>query len=323
MEAVLPIETQGKLKLSVIICTHNPRADYLQRTLAALNDQTAPKSDWELLLIDNASADSINIDLSWHPNSRIVREDSLGLTSARLRGIAESQSELLVFVDDDNVLDCEYLNETLKIAFSWPQLGTWGGSILPEFDISPPVHLHPYLKYLALREITRPFWANVWDCTDAEPWGAGLCVRREVALAYSEVCQKTSLTVGGRTGLSLLSGEDVEISYVACSLGLGKAVFPQLKVLHLIPKRRLDEDYLVKLSEGLSTSSMVLYFKWGGILPASPFSPVVFTRLLKQLLCARGMQRRLALAALRARIAARRIIANSCQRPGAHGSCAA
>ena len=41
--------------LSVIICTHNPRLDYLRRTFDALKLQTLDRDQWELLLIDNAS----------------------------------------------------------------------------------------------------------------------------------------------------------------------------------------------------------------------------------------------------------------------------
>ena len=41
--------------ISVIVCTHNPRPDYLRRVLDALYAQTLPKTDWELILIDNAN----------------------------------------------------------------------------------------------------------------------------------------------------------------------------------------------------------------------------------------------------------------------------
>ncbi|MGA2852681.1 MAG: glycosyltransferase, partial [Verrucomicrobiota bacterium] len=43
------------LEISIIICTHNPREDYLRRVLEALRAQTLPARDWELLLVDNAS----------------------------------------------------------------------------------------------------------------------------------------------------------------------------------------------------------------------------------------------------------------------------
>ena len=88
--------------VSVILCTHNPRADYLSRVLASLRGRTLPAEQWELLLIDNASEQPLAEirDISWHPRGRHISE--LGLTLARLRGIQESDGGLLVFVDDDN-----------------------------------------------------------------------------------------------------------------------------------------------------------------------------------------------------------------------------
>jgi glycosyltransferase involved in cell wall biosynthesis len=41
--------------ISAVICTHNPRRDYLERTLQALKSQTLPLPDWELVIVDNAS----------------------------------------------------------------------------------------------------------------------------------------------------------------------------------------------------------------------------------------------------------------------------
>ena len=48
------------MNLSVVICTHNQRKDYLQRTLEALKAQTLPPAQWELLLIDNASDEKLS-----------------------------------------------------------------------------------------------------------------------------------------------------------------------------------------------------------------------------------------------------------------------
>ena len=105
------------VQISVITCSHNPRADYLAQVIEALKHQSLDKGLWEYLLIDNASDEALQarVDLSWQANARHIREEKLGLTHARLRGIRESRGEILVFVDDDNVLDSDYLEQVVDI----------------------------------------------------------------------------------------------------------------------------------------------------------------------------------------------------------------
>jgi hypothetical protein len=64
---------------SVIICSHNPRDDYLSRVLDALRLQTLSMAQWELLLVDNASNDELRRkwDVSWHPHGRHIRKTTL------------------------------------------------------------------------------------------------------------------------------------------------------------------------------------------------------------------------------------------------------
>ena len=298
------------MKISVSLCTHNPRMDYLNRVILALRNQTLPFSEWELLLIDNACTEPLaaRFDIAGHPGGRIIREETLGVAFARLRAITESRGDMLVFVDDDNVLNFDYLAQSLRIAAEWPSLGAWGGSIAPEFEVPPPVHLRPYLKLLALREVTEPRWSNVWNCKEAEPWTAGLSIRKRAAMAYLGQFKDSQLRITGRTGSSLIGGEDTELAYVTCSLGFGMGIFPDLKLVHLIPKQRLDDSYIARIAQGTNTSSLLLFFKWGGVLPPSPYSAVVLARLLKHCLLKTGIERRLGLAGFRATIAATAII---------------
>ena len=153
---------------SVIICTHNPRLHYLCRVLEALRNQTLPLERWELLLIDNASREPLTSktsDMSWHPHARHIREDQLGLSSARLRGMREATSDLLVFVDDDNVLELNYLSEVIRIKRDWPLLGVWGsGATVPEFEVEPADNLRGFLWMLALRVVDCARWSNVFQC---------------------------------------------------------------------------------------------------------------------------------------------------------------
>ncbi|HWN11858.1 MAG TPA: glycosyltransferase [Pyrinomonadaceae bacterium] len=248
-------------QLSVITCSHNPRSEYLEQVVNALRTQTLPADRWEYLLIDNASAEPLNsrVDISWHPNARHIREPQLGLTHARLRGISESTGEVLVFVDDDNVLDPDFLEQALKISEEWPRLGTWAGQTRPGFEAPPPDWTRRYWGRLVIREFDSDRWSNGPSDADAMPCGAGMCVRRSVADYYLELHKSGKRSVMmDRAGSSLISGGDSDMAICACDLGMGMGMFASLKLTHLIPPDRLTEDYLVRLVEGLAYSAIVL-----------------------------------------------------------------
>jgi glycosyltransferase involved in cell wall biosynthesis len=246
--------------ISVIICTHNPRAEYLNRVLQALSDQSLTKDVWELLLIDNASEKVLSqeVDISWHPQSRYIREDTLGLTPARLRGIQESVAEILVFVDDDNVLDPDYLESVLPIGKDYPLIGAWGGQIRPEFEEQPPEWTREHWEMLAIEEFDRDRWSNVRSA-GTHPCGAGLCVRKVVAERYARLLHDNPLRLKlDRKGKSLVSCGDIDLAYTACDMNLGMGRFTKLKLIHLIPPNRLQEDYLLKIVEQISYSYIIL-----------------------------------------------------------------
>ncbi|HSY43120.1 MAG TPA: glycosyltransferase, partial [Candidatus Acidoferrum sp.] len=249
------------LLVSVIICSHNPREDYLRRVLDALKAQTLPVKDWELLLVDNASKEPMagRFDLSWHPNARHLREEKTGLTHARLCGIAEAKAELLVFVDDDNVLRADYLAACLKIGAVWPQLGAWGGSCIPEFEVEPPAELRSCLHGLLIEKLTEPYWAKLREGGPALPAGAGMAVRRAVASHYREQVLRDPLRQSlDRTGTGLGGGGDSDMALCGFTMDLGAGRFPELELTHLIPARRLTLEYLEGIHEGFGYSGTIL-----------------------------------------------------------------
>jgi glycosyltransferase involved in cell wall biosynthesis len=247
--------------LSVIICTHNPRPDYLRRVLDALKAQTWPLEQWELLLIDNASKEPLAAkwDLSWHPQARHIREEELGLTPARLRGIEESTGELLVFVDDDNVLATDFLEMASKIEQKWFCIGVWGGRVQPEFEEQPHPRFNGYLKFLAVIDVDRIHFTTEAYGPCPKPVGAGMCVRRKIALKYQSESRSNGHRINlGRKGSSLISADDEDLRWMACLMGYGIGVFPDLLVTHLIPARRVQEEYLLRLYEDVQFSQMMV-----------------------------------------------------------------
>lgn len=298
---------------SVVICTHNPRRAYLERTLGALRAQSVSADRWELIVVDNGSVRSIadRFDISWHAGGHHVEERELGLAFARLRGIAEASAPLIIFVDDDNDLAPDYLMHALRICNEFPFLGAWGsGAITLEFESEPAEHLKPFLPWLGLRSAEKPTWSNSIFCGEATPIGAGLCVRREIAERYSQYYRNSSIQIVGRKGASLGGHEDFEICYLACQAGLGMAVFPELKIRHLISSSRVTDNHIVRLVENCTTSKLILSHKWGVELPRSPISIHGALSFIINLLRRRGFDRRIYFAELRACMTARRLLAN-------------
>jgi glycosyltransferase involved in cell wall biosynthesis len=258
----------NKLSVSVIVCTHNPRPDYFDRTLAGLRSQTLPVDRWELLIIDNASTPEKEPrpDLSWHPTARLLLEMNLGLTPARLCGIHEATGDLLIFVDDDNVLDADFLATAQRVAEEMPFLGSWSGQCRPEFDEPPPEWTRRYWGNLVIREFESDVWSNLPRLAATMPCGAGLCVRRAVAQYYIDLhlSGKRSFQLD-RTGDALISGGDNDLAACGCALGLGVGLIASLKLTHLVPPERLTENYLAKLAEGIQHSGAVLDYYYGTV----------------------------------------------------------
>ncbi|MDZ4404500.1 glycosyltransferase [Prosthecobacter sp.] len=246
--------------LSVVICAYNPRRDFLEKALQSLKAQTLDAMQWELVLVDNASSPPISklFDLSWHPKARHVVETKLGLSNARFCGICESTAPLIVFVDDDCILDPNYLEHAHAIATSHPSLGTWGGQCLPSLEAPMPEWFRPYEYLLTVRRLERDQWSNLGLDTDTIPFGAGLCLRRDVAEAYADGAASSLSGKLGRTGGSLVGGDDVDICMTALKLGYGTGLFAKLTLLHQVAAKRCEDAYLLRLLEGTEYSDTVI-----------------------------------------------------------------
>ena len=249
------------MKLSVIICAHNPRPEYLSRALEALQAQTLPLDQWELLIVDNVSNPAIEtlINMTWHRNARIFVEPELGKNPALSHGILHSTGALIVIVDDDNLLDPDYLAKAVEIYEDFPFLGAFGGSMEAEFEVDPPLSITPYLEGLAIRRIVRDHWSNAKEWSEATPFGAGMCVRREVAELYLERVRNDRIRFAlGPRGTSLGRGEDTDMAWTSLLLNKGTGCFARLRATHLISKDRLTESYIERLYTGFGYADEIL-----------------------------------------------------------------
>lgn len=133
--------------ISVVVCTYN-RAALLRRALQSLFAQKAEKRSYEIIVIDNNSADdtpaTVEALKAESPvNLCYFRETRQGNAYARNAGVEQARAPLVAFLDDDCIADENWLS-TIKSTFDRdPELAFVGGRVLPVWESDPPSWLSP------------------------------------------------------------------------------------------------------------------------------------------------------------------------------------
>jgi glycosyltransferase involved in cell wall biosynthesis len=121
--------------LTVAICTKD-RPDNLARCLNSLlklqQYDLESESRFEILVVDNAPSDNRTQELvASLPSVEYVCEPKPGLNFARNRAILEAEGEILAFVDDDVVVDRNWLEGLIEAWAENPDAGAFTGLVLP------------------------------------------------------------------------------------------------------------------------------------------------------------------------------------------------
>ncbi len=254
------------LNICIIIRTLNPHRPTLARVLDGLRRQTYPRAHTELLIIDNASQPPLDADalgLEWHPGARVIREETPGKAVAQRRGIREaaSGSELLLFVDDDNLLREDYLATGARMAEEFPQLGAWGsGSIRLEFEQPPPDSVRGLTWVLTAWDYPYDVWSSLRNLNLSVPAGAGMFVRRNIAQRWVELFDASPIRQAlwlHRTPAILFS-EDTDLALTAPDLGLGTGIFRALHIDHLVRAEKVSAPRLLNLVANQQCAEVII-----------------------------------------------------------------
>jgi hypothetical protein len=141
----------------------------------------------------------------------------------------------------------------------------WGcGEFTAEWEETPRPEFAPYLAYLAVGRHPRDVWSNRPFDYGALPAGAGICVRREIAVRYAQaVASDPRRRRLGRVGAGLGACEDFDLGQTAIQAGFETGIFTRLRLTHLMPRARVQEDYLLRLIEGHACSTVLLHHLYG------------------------------------------------------------
>lgn len=246
--------------VSVVICCYNSTAN-LPATLAHLAKQSV-RAQWEIVLVDNNSSDGTGQSAKhyWDENGVAdvpfisVLEKQPGLSYAREAGVKASQYELVIFCDDDNWLEADYLDKAYSIVSGNPDIGILGGLNTAVSDVAFPTWFAEMQHAYACGP-----QANADGLVERQHvTGAGMVIRKELLSTLKAIGFKSLLT--DRKGKELSSGGDSEICFAALMLHFKVVYFPELKLQHYIDERRLNWRYFIKMLLGHARASYTLQY---------------------------------------------------------------
>src|SRR5690606_25599137 len=94
------MSTAGAPFVSVVIPVRDD-AEGAQLCVAALGDQTYPAERYEVVLVDDGSADSLRLSDIPSAAARVVHQPRSGSYAARNAGIDQAAGEIIAFTDSD------------------------------------------------------------------------------------------------------------------------------------------------------------------------------------------------------------------------------
>jgi GT2 family glycosyltransferase len=220
--------------LSIATCTKD-RAQRLARLLGSLVPLIATSRfrSTEVVVIDNASVDSATRDaVAGFAGVRYVFEPRAGLDFARNAAMRHATGELLAFLDDDVVVDRDWLDGLFTAWQGCPDAGGFSGLVLPyRLDTEAQV------QFELRGGFGRGFEPKVFHAASADnplhPVGAGV-IGAGCNMAFD---RSLLLSLGGfdealDTGAPLPGGGDLDIFYRVLRSGRPIVYEPRYAVYH-------------------------------------------------------------------------------------------
>lgn len=235
--------------ISIIVCFYNS-APRLTPTLASIfKQEQLQDTPWELVLVDNASTDTSValaqrlIAQSQFPNAVLVEELNPGLNHARKKGIDTARYDTILFCDDDNWLNVNFMHTAYRFLEDNPEYGVVGGNGIEACEVSPPDWFEEYKSIYAIGCRKDGDVKNVY--------GAGMCFKKAIVDDFAP-------KMSDRTGKSLLSGGDSEMCDHALAKGYKIRQLCANTFEHFIPKERLTKGYLYRMARGRGKTKALL-----------------------------------------------------------------
>ena len=239
---------QSSKKITICVCTYN-NYSLLFSCIQRLSIQSVYKDKYDVLILDNSPEKFLEKSVGCKKlcdsldNFTYVAKLTDGLSGARNECIDLVNTELIHFIDDDAMVDFDFVKNTIDCFLRHDNLAIMGGKVIPSWGgVKRPNWLcDDALGYLSMLDFGD---SEMWYSENEGMWlvGANICFRRTCLVKYGKFSNKL-----GRKGWSksLLGSEEMQLIY---KMGNKEKILynPTSVVNHVVPENRMNQAWFIK-----------------------------------------------------------------------------
>jgi glycosyltransferase involved in cell wall biosynthesis len=251
-------------EISVVICSYN-RAKYIREALQSLYNQTLPHTQFEVIVVDNASTDnteSVCKDfIAEHPNAAFyyMLESRQGASFARNTGATQVKAPLLCFMDDDAIAAPDFLTNLLAFFREVPAAGGLGGRIIPRYIPEEPNWMSHYVSSLVghfhYSDVRTPFKNGKY------PLESNMTIK---TADFNQI-GGFNIKLPGVSGTLRIGGEGKDFFFRLMQLGRVIYYDPNVRVEHVVETAKLTPEYMYRVASGIGRGERVRMLEIGWI----------------------------------------------------------
>ena len=227
--------------LIITICTYN-RIEYLKKCLKSILDQTQGSEIIEINIIDNNSTDTTKdyvIELQKQfPEVNYFVEKRQGISYARNLSFEVCKGMFLAFVDDDAVINKNWLEALLNELKNQNEDIIYGGPIYPNFESVPEDWIDKDYFIRKFKD-TDGFLGTIKSKEGFS--GGNMCIAKNLFLKSEKFNTEIGMT-GGNLGL----GEEPDFFYKLIMKNKDVKLYniSEMSITHSEASYKLEKEYL-------------------------------------------------------------------------------
>ena len=235
--------------VEIAICSYR-RPELLRQTLDSIARCEIPSGVRCRFIVVNNAAENIEdpTDLVCQSFAKrsaeqhdlvLAHEPKTGHTFARNRAIEIATGDLLIWTDDDVLVDSQWIKSYIDAANQNPKQTFWGGHIVPTFRPERPKWIEENWDNLKGCFAERNLGDQPIEFTQQHlPYGANFAIRTSVQKQFQF---DTEL---GRRADMVLGEDELDLFRRLLESGHGGSWVPESSLQHLISKDRATESYV-------------------------------------------------------------------------------